>query len=107
LKKALAHRTKREIFESAQEWRFPWAMVQSPKDLAECAQLNERNFFIEIDHPKAGRQIYPGPLCRMTKTPWQATRPAPMLGQHNEEVYAGLLGLDARDLARLKDQSVI
>jgi CoA:oxalate CoA-transferase len=107
LKRALADRTKQEIFESAQEWRFPWAMVQSPEDLAKCPQLHSRNFFIEIDHPKTGKQIYPGPLCRMTKTPWRAIRPAPLLGQHNEEVYGRFLGLGIEDLACLKDRNAI
>jgi CoA:oxalate CoA-transferase len=107
LKKALANRTKKEIFESAQEWRFPWAMVQSPEDLAKCPQLSSRDFFIEIEHPKAGKAIYPGPMCRMTKTPWVARCPAPLLGQHNEEIYGRLLGLGKDDLDRLKTMNVI
>lgn len=107
LKKALANRTKNEIFKTAQEWRFPWAMVQSPEDLAKCPQLNSRDFFIEIEHPKTGKATYPGPMCRMTKTPWQAIRPAPLLGQHNEEVYGDMLGYGRDDLDRLRDQNVI
>lgn len=107
LKKALANRTKTEIFESAQDWRFPWAMVQSPEDLANCPQLNSRDFFIDIKHPKTGTAKYPGAMCRMTKTPWRAERPAPLLGQHNEEIYGDLLGYGRNELARLKDQGVI
>jgi CoA:oxalate CoA-transferase len=107
LKEALANRTKKEIFEAAQEWRFPWAMVQTPENLANCDQLNSREFFIDIEHPKTGKATYPGPMCRMSKTPWQAVRPAPLLGQHNEDIYGGLLGYDRDELARMKDQGII
>ena len=107
LKKALAHRSKRDIFESAQEWRFPWAMVQDPEDLANCPQLASRDYYIEMEHPRTGRVKYPGPLCRMTETPWQAIRPAPLLGQHNDEIYGRFLNYEEKELTGLKARGVI
>ena len=101
LVKGLADRGKREIFESAQEWRFPWAMVQDPNDLVQCPQLASRNFYTDIDHPETGPVTYPGPLCRMTETPWQAKYPAPLLGQHNEEVYGRFLQYEKKRFGSL------
>ena len=77
-------------------------MVQSPEDLAACPQLASRGFYVDIDHPKTGPVAYPGPLCRMTQTPWQVKCPAPMLGQHNEEVYGGLLGYGEKRFGGIK-----
>lgn len=107
LSKGLAHRSKMEIFESAQDWRFPWAMVQSPEDLAGCPQLDSRDYFVEIDHPRAGSAVYPGPMCRMSQTPWRVKCPAPLLGQHNEEVYEKFLNYREADLEDLREKGVI
>ena len=65
-----------------------------------------RNFFREVEHPAAGTMRYPVPGARMPATPPEL-RPAPLLGQHNAEVYGDLLGLTPRDLARLSAAGVI
>ncbi len=96
-----------EIFASGQEWRIPFAMVLGIEELGEDPQYKARGFFLEIDHPVAGRFAYPGAPFRMSQTPWQIARPAPLLGEHNEEIYAGRLGLSNEDVARLRKNGVI
>jgi crotonobetainyl-CoA:carnitine CoA-transferase CaiB-like acyl-CoA transferase len=96
-----------EIFVSGQEWRIPFAMVLGIEELGEDPQYKARGFFPEIDHPIAGRFAYPGAPFRMSQTPWQIVRPAPLLGEHNEEVYVGRLGLSNEDVARLRKNGVI
>ena len=61
---------------------------------------------MEVDHPAAGRVKYPGAPFKMMETPWEIRRPAPLLGQHNEEVM-GELGYTKEDLVRLREQGVI
>jgi CoA:oxalate CoA-transferase len=90
-----------EIFTSGQEWRIPFARVLGIEELEKDPQYKARGFFHEIDHPVAGRFAYPGAPFRMSQTPWQMERPAPLLGEHNEEVYVGRLGFSREDLARL------
>ncbi len=90
-----------EIFSSGQEWRIPFALVLGIEELREDPQYKARGFFPEVDHPVAGRFAYPGAPFRMSETPWQMVRPAPLLGEHNEEVYVGKLGFSREDLARL------
>jgi len=75
-------------------------------DLLEAPQLRARGFFQEIDHPIAGRQTYPGPPCPLEAMPWQAAR-APLLGEHNEEIYCGELGLRREELVILRASGVI
>jgi len=43
----------------------------------------------------------------MEKTPWEPRRHAPLLGEHNDAVYQGMLGLDRRDLVALRERGVI
>lgn len=96
-----------EIFSSGQEWRIPFALVLGIEELGEDPQYQARGFFPEIDHPVAGRFAYPGAPFRMSETPWRMVRPAPLLGEHNEEIYVGKLGFSREDLVRLGRNGVI
>jgi len=75
-------------------------------------QMRVRRYFQEVDHPVAGRRTYPGPPFRLTGGlpgdgwGWRAGR-APLLGEHNEEVFGGLLGLERPDLVRLRAAGVV
>jgi len=102
----LQERTKREIWEEAQNVQMLSAPIYTPEDLLKDTHYNERGFWVEIDHPAAGRVNYPGAPFKMMETPWQIRRPAPLLGQHNEEVL-GKLGYTEEDLAKLRQQGVI
>jgi len=68
--------------------------------------LRAREYFQEVEHPLAGRLTYPGPPFRMSEVQWRAGR-APLLGEHNREVYCGELGLSAGGLARLRAAEVL
>ena len=100
-------RTKSEIVSSGQVAGIPVAAVCDPKDMLEDPQYKAREFFVEIDHPKTGKLTYPGAPFRMSKTPWQVARHAPLLGEHNEEVYCGQLGYSRQELIRLREGGII
>ena len=82
-------RTKSEIYHVGQAQRLPFGFVSDTRDLLGSPQLKARDFFVEVAHPCVGTLTYPGPPFKMTETPWQAGR-APLLGEHNEEVYGGV-----------------
>ncbi|MDD5038437.1 MAG: CoA transferase, partial [Dehalococcoidales bacterium] len=69
--------------------------------------LAYRGFFVDVDHPEAGRIKLPGLPYIMSQTPWQVNRPAPLLGQHNEEVFCQRLGYSKQDLVRMRQSGVI
>jgi crotonobetainyl-CoA:carnitine CoA-transferase CaiB-like acyl-CoA transferase len=98
--------TKKEAYERAGATRAPISPVNTVPDLLESAHLRHRGFFRRIEHPAAGAMEYAGPPARMPATPPQP-RPAPLLGQHNAEVYGDLLGLQPRDLALLSAAGVV
>ncbi|MFA5375396.1 MAG: CoA transferase [Dehalococcoidia bacterium] len=99
-------RMAEEIFTAGQEWRMPIAKVMGIEELIDDPQYAARNYFQDIDHPKAGMIRYPGAPFKMSETPADIER-APLLGEHNQEIYAGLLGLSANELAGLKERNVI
>jgi crotonobetainyl-CoA:carnitine CoA-transferase CaiB-like acyl-CoA transferase len=105
---ATKDRTMQELFLTASEkYHMLFGIVQEPKDLAQCPHLDAREFFQEVDHPVIGRIRVPFRLWSMPDAPATYRRPAPLLGQHNIEVYGGMLGLDDARLSELAAKGVI
>jgi crotonobetainyl-CoA:carnitine CoA-transferase CaiB-like acyl-CoA transferase len=80
--------------------------VATAPDLLESPQLKHRNFFVELDHPVAGAWKYPSGPFKASQTPWKDSR-APLLGEHNQEVFCGRLGLATAELAILRQAGAI
>jgi crotonobetainyl-CoA:carnitine CoA-transferase CaiB-like acyl-CoA transferase len=99
--------SKREIFYRCQEKGVMCAPLYSTKDMMEDSHFQARQFFVEVDHPIAGPLKYPGAPFKMSRSPFALCRPAPTLGQHNEEVLLGLLGYGGDDLVRLRERDII
>jgi crotonobetainyl-CoA:carnitine CoA-transferase CaiB-like acyl-CoA transferase len=70
-------------------------------------QVAARGAIVESDHPVAGRVRSVGPPVRLSETPGRVRMPAPLLGEHTEEVLSERLGLSTADIARLRDDGVI
>ena len=102
----LKEHTKEEIFHSGQDWRIPTGLVPTTKEMLEIPHLQGRGFFVEVDHPEIGRVTQPGAPFKMIATPWQVARAAPLLGEHNPEVYSSL-GYSREDLSKLREAGVI
>jgi len=98
--------TKQECMEIAQEYRVPCVAAQEISEVVADPHFNERGFFIELSHPVVGELKYPGRPFVMSETPFRVERPAPLLGEHNQEVYAEV-GYSGEDLAHLAEWRVI
>ena len=84
----------------------PTMPVQSPEDIVNSPQFRAREFFVEVEHPVTGRALHPGgPVSKLSETPFQLGR-APLLGEHNEEIYCDRLGYTKSDLAEMKGNGV-
>ena len=78
------------------------SLVATPKDLlAEDAHLSARGFWQKLDHPRMGRMSYQGIAAKLSRTPTRYRSPAPLLGQHNDEL-AELSGLPESEIAALR-----
>ncbi len=96
--------TKREIYAGGLKRRILLSPVNTVAEIAADEQLKAREFFVPVPHPNlSGANLtLPGPFAKLSATPLSPPAPAPKLGEHNEEIYGGLLGLGARELAMLR-----
>ncbi len=92
---------KMEIMEKCQAAGCPVTAVFTIAEAAEQPHLKARDFFVDIDHPELGKLRNLGAPFRLPASPGGPVRPAPLLGQHNDEVYGDVLGIDATERARL------
>jgi crotonobetainyl-CoA:carnitine CoA-transferase CaiB-like acyl-CoA transferase len=101
-------KTKEEIFREGQALSVPVAPANTARDVVESPQFNAREFFVETEHPVTGKiDKFPAAPYRFSKTPWTVARPAPRLGEHNEEIYCSRLGLSKNELERLEADDII
>ncbi len=99
--------TKEEIFRRGQALSCPIAPVNTAADIYHSEQFKARNFFVEMEHPAVGKIPFPSSSFRFSKTPWKLVQAAPLLGEHNEEIYGRLLGISKEELANLKNKGII
>jgi crotonobetainyl-CoA:carnitine CoA-transferase CaiB-like acyl-CoA transferase len=102
----IADKQKEDLYQQAQAKGMTWGYICDTGDLMQSPQYQHRQFFIEIAHPVAGTLTYPGMPMKWGDSTWQLS-PAPLLGQHNNEVFAELAGCSADQLALLKSGGVI
>jgi len=99
--------TKDEIYHRGQACGVPSGPVASAQDVMESPQMRHRGFITEIDHPETGKLEYVTAAYKYSRTPVQGSRPAPLLGEHNEEVYCQRLGYSKEELAKMRAGGII
>ena len=99
--------TRAELFSEGQRLGVPITPVNTPGEYMNSEAARKRSFFMPIEHPILGRYSYAGPPYKLSATPARKERPAPLLGEHNEEIYCGELGLTRDELCGMKARTVI
>ena len=82
-----------ELMERLQQAGVPAGVVQTPEDLRNDPQLAHRGHYWMLDHPTMGHRAYDGPSFRLSETPAELTKAAPLLGEDNEYVYKEIVGM--------------
>ena len=85
----------------------PAAPVNNVAEMVADPQVRAREMFVELDHPIYGPLTTTGTPLKLSETPGQLRWLAPMPGEHNEEVFIGVLGHSRDDLARWRAEGVI
>jgi benzylsuccinate CoA-transferase BbsE subunit len=104
-------KTKAELYEIGAFGKYKQmlvAPVSSTKDISEDVQLKARGFWVKVPHPELKESLpYCGPYIGMGETPITLKNRAPLIGEHNQEIYVQELGLKEAELKALKDKGVI
>ena len=100
-------RGRADIFQQCREHRLPIAPVYHLNELIDHPQLVSRGFLMAVDQPGLGILQLPGLPMHFSKTPWRVRLPAPLLGEHNAQIYGDQLGRDRAELAVLRQSGVI
>ena len=82
-----------ELMQQLQEAGVAAGVVQTPEDLRNDPQLEHREHYWMLDHPTMGHRAYDGPSFRLSETPAELTKAAPLLGEDNEYVYKEIVGM--------------
>ena len=104
---ALSRLNKWDLFANAAKARILFGLVQTPREIVECPQLESREFFREVEHPVIGKIKIPAVLFNFSLCPYELRHPAPTLGQHNQEIYVDGLGYSQADFCRLRQLNPI
>ena len=97
---------KFDVMERFGKAGVPCGAVFDSQDILTHPQLRERGMVATIEYPTRGSITMPGCPVQLDDSPVKVT-PAPLLGQHNSEVYRDLLGLSAENLQELEKEGVI
>jgi benzylsuccinate CoA-transferase BbsE subunit len=97
-----------EVYHAAQERGFTWGAVRAPEALLDDAHLHDRGFWKQVEHKELGRSfVYPGEAAIYNGSPWRISARAPLIGEHNAEIFCNELGLSRGELAVLAENRAI
>ena len=100
-------RTVDEAIAILRKFQVPCSPLPTFDQVANDPQLMNREMIVEVDQPISGKVKLIGSVYKMSKTPGDRRKIMPEVGEHNEEIYGGLLGIDAQEMKNLKEAKVI
>ena len=102
----LMNQTKEELYAQAKLFGVPIAPYHNIEEVVNSEQMKSREFFATVDHPLTGGLQCPSVPYKFSKTPARL-RAAPLLGQHNEEIYCQRLGYSRQDIPKMREAGII
>ncbi len=90
-----------------EEFGIPSGKIYRAPDMLEDAHFKAREAIIKTQHPQFGELLMQNVAPKLSATPGSVRTPGPLLGQHNEEIYGGLLNFDAEKRAALSANGII
>lgn len=98
----LKNQQRLDVATRAQKLGVPLVSVNTAKDLFESAQMRFREFLTPVEHPTLGRLHYPTVPYRLSATPARIAQPAPLLGEHTQQVLREVAETPRRATGRLQ-----
>ncbi len=100
--------TKAELLQGALEFNAQLYPISTTEDIVANPQLASREYWVQVEHPELGTSIkYPGAFAKTSEAPLKSPFRAPLIGEHNLEIYENELGISRTELIRLKQAGII
>lgn len=93
--------TSYELMKYLQGFGVPCGVVQTAEDMHRDPQMEHRGHYWKLEHPVMGLRTYDGPSFRLSKTPAELTKAAPLLGEDTERVFREVVGLSEERFTEL------
>jgi len=104
----VANRDAEEVYRLGQARGFPWGPVRTADETLDDLHLHDRGFFVDVRHDEMDATYpYPGGPFVANRTPWRYQRRPPLVGEHNDEIYRGEIGLSEAEIADLAAAGVV
>jgi CoA:oxalate CoA-transferase len=100
-------RTSEEIVAALKQIEVPCSLVPTFDQVCNDAQLSSRDMIIEVEQLVSGLVKVPGSVFKLSKTPGDIKFPAPILGEHNAEIYSNMLGYSEEEMNALADEGIV
>ena len=99
----LSTKSKSEVSEEAVKRGVMSCPVSDIRDICDDLQLKARDFWVDVEHPELGSKLtYNGPFVKLSEAPLRIRRRAPLVGEHNQEIYIDELGITGEELVRMR-----
>jgi len=100
-------RTVEEVFAILKRFGVPCSTLPTFDQVANDPHLLEREMIVEVDQPVSGKVKLSGSVYKMTRTPGNRKMRVPDVGEHNREIYGGLLELGEEEMKKLEEERII
>ncbi|MGB7053656.1 MAG: CoA transferase [Acidimicrobiales bacterium] len=103
----VAQQSAREVEDVCVANGVPIGLAYGAADMKVDPHMTARGDLVEVDDPVAGPHLQQAPYPRLDGVAPPPPTPAPALGQHNQDIFCGLLGLDAQTLAGYQQEGIV
>lgn len=103
----LIKKTTAEWIETFVKEDIPYSKINNIKEICEDPVIRHRNMLVTVDQPGVGPVRIAGSPIRLSETPGEVYAPAPVLGQHSEDVLRTVLGYSQAEIDKLKEAGII
>lgn len=100
-------RTVNDVLATLKEYGVPCSPLPTFDEVANDPHLLSREMLVDVEQPVSGKVKLIGSVYKMSRTPGDRRMRAPEVGEHNQEILGGLLGIDEQEMQKLKEESVI
>lgn len=107
IEKWTSQRTVKEVGEIMDRERVANSPILNIRQVIDDPHLNERGYFVGVEHPIIGKAKIPGIPFKLSETPGEVERPSPLIGEHNELILKKFLGIGSEEVKQLKKEGVL